>query len=164
MVGGSGLLGVVIVVIVIDPFNIDGAVDSVDIYDVSSNTWEVAHLSAAGRNIASAAVGDKVFFAGGDAGVSVNSGIPPSSTVDIYDLSTNTWSIAALSEPRSGITAITANNKIYFAGGSEVKGGYWPYSNKIDIYDNATGIWSTDVMREEKIGFAGVNVGDKIYW
>ena len=45
-----------------DPFNNGGAVDAVDIYDVSSNTWEVAHLSAAGRNIASAAVGDKVFL------------------------------------------------------------------------------------------------------
>ena len=37
-------------------------VDNVDIYDVTTNTWTVAHLSTAGHSVAAATVGNKVFF------------------------------------------------------------------------------------------------------
>lgn len=140
-------------------------VDSIDIYDVSTNTWSVSHLSCAGNSIAAAAVGNKVFFAGGDHGFNQTPGIDRSKQVDIYDLTTNTWSTSSLSEKkRGGHSAVTAGNKIYFAGGETWPGSYWAASNKIDIYDNVTNTWSTSSMQEGKIAFASIILDNKIYW
>ncbi|MDQ6609303.1 MAG: PKD domain-containing protein [Bacteroidota bacterium] len=142
-------------------------VDSVDIYDVSTNTWKVTHLSTAGHGIAAAYVGDKVFFAGGNEGFSGS--WSRGSLVDIYNLTTNTWSTTTLSGiRRSGHSAVTVNNKVYFSGGETWPGalvpGTWYASNTIDIYDNATNSWSTSTMMEGKLQHAGIAVGDKIYW
>jgi hypothetical protein len=147
----------------------DNAIDSknVDIYDISTNQWSVASLSAAKHDMAAATVGHKVFFAGGMMDDMLDS---ISKTIDIYDLATNTWSTAELSEPKTGLTAVTTNNKVYFAGG--IKGWNslpnssfeWVASNKIDVYDNATNTWSTSSMNESRYYAAGINVNDKIYW
>jgi N-acetylneuraminic acid mutarotase len=140
-------------------------VDSVDIYDVSANTWTVTHLSTAGNSIAAAAVGNKVLFAGGDGGFS---GVGRETRVDIYDLNTNSWSTASLSQWKRGEhSAVTINNKIYFAGGETWNlnnNYYWYASNKVDIYDNATNTWTTSSMQEGRLNFASVAEGDKIYW
>src|SRR5205814_1380353 len=78
----------------------------IDIYDVSSNTWSIAELSKARGRMAVAAIGNKVFFAGGDCfdlvtgGISINS---VSDVVDIYDISTNTWTVSHLSERRGNL-------------------------------------------------------------
>ncbi len=72
-----------------------------------------------------------VLFAGGV--------IPPgthSSRVDIYDLATQTWSTAELSQARTAPAAVAAGNKIFFAGG-EISDGTFP-SNVVDIYDVST--------------------------
>ncbi len=69
-----------------------------------------------------------------------------SSQIDIYDVATNTWTIATLSEARAGITAITTGNKLIFAGGHKKVGPIDdPYdpSKKVDIYDASANSWST---------------------
>ena len=71
-------------------------------------------LSEARYNLAGAAAGNKIVFAGGN---SSNSGNQESKTVDIYDIRTNSWSTAQLSEARQGLVAASAGNKIFFAGG-----------------------------------------------
>lgn len=144
-------------------------VDSVDIYDVSTNTWTVSHLSCAGHSIAAAAVGNKVFFAGGDQGFNGTPGIDRAKQVDIYDLTSNTWSTAQLSETkRAGHSSVAIDNKIYFAGGEvwnfSQNGNYWYVSNKVDVYDNATNTWATSSMQEGKLYFAGITSGSKIIW
>ena len=73
--------------------------DSVDIYDVADNTWTVSHLSAPGNNIAAAAVGNKVVFAGGDGGIV---SWARHTRVDILDMVSNTWSTDTLSEKKRG--------------------------------------------------------------
>ena len=84
--------------------------------------------------------------------------------VDIYNLATNTWSTASLSEYKvRGHVAVTANNKVYISGGSTSWRNDYP-SNKIEIYDNATNTWSTGTMQEAKYGHAGIVAGNKIYW
>jgi N-acetylneuraminic acid mutarotase len=133
--------------------------NAVDIYDVSTNSWTTASLTAPGHLIGAAAVGNKVLFAGGDHGFNITSGISRSTTVDIYDVSTNAWSTASLSEPRIGNSAVTIGNKIYFAGGGSRLGT----SNTIDVYDNATNLWSTLTLKEKRRGHAGIAVGNKIY-
>jgi len=125
----------------------------VDIYDVVSNTWSIAALSEAGYKIVAAAVGDNVLFAGG-------TGLGGRSTnVDIYNIQTKSWSTTNLPLARvSGHSAVSANGKVYIAGGNGL------YNGSVDIYDNATTSWSTWTMSEAKADFAGIALGSKIYW
>ena len=66
--------------------------------------------------LAGAGTGNKVLFGGGFT-YDNNFNPIPSSTVDIYDVLTNTWSTAQLSEARYGLAAAATGNKIVFAGG-----------------------------------------------
>jgi hypothetical protein len=143
-----------------------GTTDVVDIYDMATGIWTVSHLSLAGENIKATTVGDKVLFAGGVG--SLTSLDPRRATrVDIYNLTTASWSTASLSEQKwRGHNAVTVNNKVYIAGGassiSDINGLI--FSNKIDIYDNTTNTWSTSTMQEARFDFAGVGVSNKVYW
>ena len=132
----------------------------VDIYDVVTNNWSATSLSEPKTLVAAAAVGNKVMFAGGykTSGDEYPNNII--TTVDIYDLSTSSWSTAQLSEARGGITATTINNKVYFAGG-------WTgstNSTKIDIYDNASNSWSTNSLNITTGVTSASNAAGKIYW
>lgn len=133
---------------------------TVDIYDVSTNSWSVTNLSQPRAFIAAATVGNKVFFAGGEQ----EWPRPVSDRVDVYDIVTDTWSNASLSVQRNGLTAVAANNKIFFAGGSNQLRGTNNVTNIIDVYDNTSNSWSTTSLAEPKAFFAGLNVGNKIYW
>ncbi|HET9746935.1 MAG TPA: kelch repeat-containing protein [Chitinophagaceae bacterium] len=132
---------------------------TVDIYDVSTNTWSNTSLSEPKTGVAAAAVGTKVMFAGG---YKTSADYFPSNIVDkieIYDITSGSWSLATLSEARGNISGVTVNDKIYFAGGSATTG-----SNKIDVYDNATGVWSTSVLDFLSGDLSGVGEADEIYW
>jgi hypothetical protein len=138
---------------------------TVDIYDVTTNSWSTAQLSEPRSFIGAAVAGNKVFFAGGDINTDISlGGVPfPSNRVDIYDLSTNTWSIAQLSEPRAAVSAVAINNKVYFAGG--VANGYaCGATKKIDIYDAASGTWSVSVLKESRDYPGGIAAAEKIFW
>ena len=140
-------------------------VDSVDIYDATTNAWTVAHLSTAGHSIAAAAVANKVFFAGGDHGHNGTAGINRATRVDIYDITTNTWSTGQLSSSKVvGHCGVTAGSKIYFSGGETWQGTNPVASNVIDIYDNVTNSWSTSSLLENRLGHTGVVIDNKIYW
>ena len=140
----------------------------VDIYDVVANTWTTAELSQDRAEIAAGAAGAKVLFAGG---VHAENGYWSGATtftdrVDIYDASSNTWTVSSLSNNmRVGMSAVTVANKIYFAGGT----GYWSVFDygptaKIDIYDASTNLWSTSSLITGRGGLAGIAVNNNIYW
>lgn len=101
-----------------------------------------------------------MFFAGGENDWNYDT----SDKVDIYDLSTNKWSTASLSEPRSYISAVAVDNKVYFAGGQREDRWYANPSDIIDIYDNSTDTWSTSTLSQPMGFVAGVAVADNIYW
>ncbi len=105
--------------------------------------------------LTTATTGNKVFFAGG------NFGIYATSTVNIYDLTSNTWSTASLSAPRNFPAAVSANNKVYFTGGDPWTG---QTSNRIDIYDNTTGGWSTSTLQVPRSWHAAIAVNDILYF
>lgn len=87
------------------------ASDRVDIYDVSSGVWTTARLSEARYNLAAAAVGNMIIFAGGATDNQI------SRTIDIYEVSNNTWTTAQLSKPILGfVSAAAAGNKILVSG------------------------------------------------
>jgi hypothetical protein len=86
--------------------------------------------------------GNKIFFAGGTT-PPTSPGLHPSSRVDIYDVTTNTWSTAELSQARLGLAAVAAGNKVYFAGGTGLSGSRAAQSSRIDVYDLSADTWST---------------------
>ena len=85
----------------------------------------------------------------------------PSSRVDIYDVSSNTWSTAELSEPRYGIAAAVVGNKVFFAGGGD---GNNTVTNKVDIYDLSSNTWSTATLSQARTDLAATTAGNKIYF
>ncbi len=131
----------------------------VDIYDASTNRWSYTNLSAARFMLVASTVGDQVLFAGGY-------GYPDGwtwgafNTVDIYNNSTNTWSVATLSEARSYLSATTAGDKIYFAGGRTGEQS----SKTIDIYDAVSNTWSVAALKYARAGIAGIATDDRIFW
>jgi hypothetical protein len=138
----------------------------VDIYDVSNNSWSIAELSKGREYLAAATVGDRVLFAGGTSWETSATGYSTwvtSNAVDIYDNITNSWTTASLSERRSDLTATTAGNKIYFAGGSA-----GPFINNIspviDIFDASTNSWSVSYLQQAKASHASVALGNQIFW
>ncbi|MBS1655950.1 MAG: PKD domain-containing protein, partial [Bacteroidetes bacterium] len=109
---------------------------------VPAQLIQVGDLSIKRKLGAVVASGNKIFFAGGTT-PPTSPGLHPSSRVDIYDVSTNTWSTAELSQARWGLAAAAYGNKVYFAGGTAIFGSRPAETSRIDVYDLGTGIWST---------------------
>jgi len=157
---GGGLLSL---------YDIDDSQTSiVDIYDASSNSWTVADLSSPRYNIAATSNGDIAIFAGGTSVINYPGySWSTSNVVDIYDGRTNSWSKTTLSEARGKLSATSAGNKIYFAGGVKTLNGgsFLSLSNTIDVFDVESSSWSTATnLNEAKAGMASIAVGNKIWW
>jgi N-acetylneuraminic acid mutarotase len=139
----------------------------VDIFDITAKKWSKAELSNAKRDgMVVASVGNKVLFAGGGD----NDWVDVTSTVDIYDAGSNTWSTAELSEGRNYLTAATLGDRVFFAGG-----GIWgPLANpglnyhvgskRVDIYDNSSNTWSTASLSEGRFELSSAVAGKRIYF
>lgn len=135
--------------------------DVVDMYDTLSKVWSIEKLTVARGEMATAVVGNKVFFAGG------RIEFHASDVVDIYDVSTGKWSQEKLSIPTYGMAVAVAEDKVYFAGGFDAN----PKDNPdyfvrkyIDIYDTKTDTWSLDSLSEAKAYAGGVASGDKLFF
>ncbi|MES1225459.1 MAG: kelch repeat-containing protein, partial [Bacteroidota bacterium] len=128
----------------------------IDIYNASNNSWSVVNFNEGRRGMVAASVGNKVVFAGGfitrydslvqvcdDFGSNCDSvpALVDVDRVDIWDVSTNTWTVAHLSEARTSIVTAVVGNKIIFAGGGKNDGG--TNSSRIDVYDAVNNSWSS---------------------
>jgi hypothetical protein len=131
--------------------SINKVTSAVDVYDANTGSWNVIYPPIitspiveghGGRDIAAAAIGDKVLFAGG----SVNDGRTALKIVSIYSLSANEWLPGTvLPHRRTEMSSIVYGNKVYFVGGmarDSVNDKTFP-SDTIIIYDNGTDTWST---------------------
>ena len=127
------------------------ATATVDIYDIATGTWTTSQLSKARWGIGVVTLGNKIFFAGGIVPLPgppgptcyfTNMIDTRTSTVDIYDASTNTWSIAQMSSPQV-VTGAVTNNKAVFAGNEQL---VWTSNNGVDIYDGAANSWSASTL------------------
>lgn len=141
----------------------NGESNIINIYDRITHTWTTSQASLARSGVASVVVGNKVFFAGGVDFDEVNYDVyDPVSVVDIYDISTNTWSTANLSEPRGFCKAVVSGNKIFFAGGLKANN---TLSKKVDIYDLQTNSWSsTQLPGDARAVGAAVTLQNKVYF
>lgn len=139
-------------------------VSAVEIFDLSAGTLlEEAQLSQARVEIATAVVGNKVIFAGGHNATwnGTDYTCIASDVVDIYDLISNSWSTATLSQARAGMASAVLDGKAYFAGG--YRGSGVGVSDRVDIYDAATDSWSTATLSQARALYGGsVAVGGKV--
>lgn len=123
-------------------------------------------LSHARLGMAVASAGNKIVFAGAALSAVNGSPVPDygSSRVDIYDIITQTWSTAELSEKRSDIAAVAAGNKIFFAGGRLGDGAFDNLYSKVDIYDVSSNSWSVASLSEPRAYVAAATVGNKVFF
>jgi hypothetical protein len=93
---------------------------------------------------------------------------PSTSRVDIYDVVTNAWSTAELSEGRFATGVATLGDKIFFAGGGIQQNngsGEWLYSGTsstaVDIYNASNNSWSTSKLSLGR-NPVGCSAGNKV--
>ena len=146
-------------------YNSSGSPSSkVDIYDIATLTWSTAQLSIARTGIAAIGAGNKIYFAGGDSVNNITGVWTHTSRVDIYDVASNTWSTAELSEARKDIAVAIVGNKIMYAGGDNGYTCSICTSNKVDVYDQSTNIWSVATLSIARTGLSATTAGNKIYF
>jgi kelch-like protein 20 len=103
-----------------------------------------------------AAVGNKVLFAGGQSNNYQNI----SDVVDIYEATTGQWTTANLSQPRNALASVTLGTKVFFAGGQS--NSAHDDTTRVDVYDSQTNSWSTAELSEPRHYVSPVAVGDKV--
>ena len=143
--------------------NGDAGVSTVDIYDIVTQSWSIAELSIARNDMGVTVSGDNIFFAGGvfHDGTAFNIHY---NRIDIYNASTNTWTIDSLTWPRVSPAGEVINNKVFFGGGWD-----WHYDNTdhakvVDIKDLSTNTWSATALSETKAHLSSETMGNKIYF
>ena len=124
---------------------------------INANLVEIGTLSLSRIKLASATVNNKIFFAGGQSA----GGYP--SRVDIYDITSGTWSTAELSSgDRLGMATATVGNKVLFAGGMENDNGI--QTSRVDIYDATTNSWSQAELSIPRADIAAATLGNKVFF
>lgn len=128
--------------------------------EIMARLIPVGNLSQTRKVSTIGTLDNKIYFAGG---IAAPSGpLPPpgpnySSRIDIYDIPTNTWSTAELSQARSELTAVTSDYKIYFGGGFN----YGPTST-VDVYNSYTELWTTMTMPHASTKNAAMAINGKV--
>ena len=146
---------------------VSGACDNSSRPQVTARLVPFATISKSKFGAAVASAGNKIVFAGGQSSRTPNCTRCEdlgSSRVDIYDIVTNTWSVAELSKPRYSIGAVAAGNKIFFAGGESGDGRLNEVYSTVDIYDVSTNTWSVASLSEPRSYVAAGVIGNKVFF
>ncbi len=119
-----------------------GVLNTTEIYNVAADTWSTgAPMPTARTGLASAALDGKIYAIGGR---TVGAPQPAGaafvlSTVDVYDIATDTWTaVAPLNVARSDLVAVAHGGKIYAIGG-------WNGTSQVatmEVYDPTTNTWT----------------------
>jgi len=112
-----------------------------------------ARLSEPRELIGVAAVGHRVYFAGGEEG-----GVE-SDVVDIYHAGTGNWSTAKLSEPRNQVAIAGVGHTVIFAGGST--GIFDNARTVVDVYNTRTRHTYQTALPEPCYGMDAVTIDGK---
>ncbi len=131
---------------------------AVYIYSTSARTWTNHNLSVARTGVVAAASNNKILFAGGRVFVDLGRGEAYRyyALVDIYDVTTDSWTTANLSAPRHEAAAAADSGVIVFAGGSFA-------SKVVDFYDTNTDMWHNATISVARSGAAAAAINGKVY-
>jgi hypothetical protein len=129
----------------------------VDIYDLSNNTWSTAELSEGRYDMGVAVHQNKIFLAGGfKYNPSQVALLTP--RIDIYNATTNSWTVDSLTVPRPPIGA-SVEDKVIFAGG-----GIWDASAAAEIYNTTSNLWSMSALSAGRKIYSATTIGSKAFF
>ncbi|KAE8558469.1 Kelch repeat-containing protein [Paenibacillus polymyxa] len=115
-----------------------GMLSSIEVYDPQNNTWTTkSPMSTPRMGLASAVLNNEIYAIGGNTATDTISG-PGTAEVEKYNPKTDTWSkVTSMPTARGFLSAISLNNSIYVAGGSN-KSVYFSVFEKYTPGDNGT--------------------------
>src|SRR5712692_4872197 len=134
-------------------------------YDPVLDAWTtLASMNTARAGAAAAVIDDGIYVIGGRQSTGGPcSGGPYLTTVEKYDVDTNTWStVAQLPTPRYDLAAVAHGGKIYVFGGCNSTG----VTGEVDMYDPQTNTWTTTglmPMSTARASFVAGHSGGKVY-
>jgi hypothetical protein len=108
-------------------------------------------LSQARWRLAATSSGELVFFGGGYNSTTWQ----PSDRVDIYNVTSGSWTTSTLSIPRGELAATSSQNLVFFGGGC-------CYTDRVDIYNTLNGSWSTATLSQSRCCLAATSVGNLV--
>jgi hypothetical protein len=121
-------------------------------------THTTATLSQFRSRVAVTSSGELVFFAGGRLSQKPTIGGGPSDRVDIYNVTSGSWTTATLSIPRHDLATTSSQNLVFFGGGEDGPTVY----DRVDIYNTLNGSWSTATLSQPRVGLAATSVGNLV--
>ena len=144
------------------------SVDTNEVYDPATNTWETRSPLPTARNHAAVGmVNNKIYIIGGRVGAAFITRASNVGIVEEYDPATDQWGAlkASMINPRSAAAWGTYKGKIYVAGGEERSSGPWQRTFRaVEAYDPATNRWSSlPDMTFPRHGLAGDIVNGKLH-
>ena len=144
------------------------SVDTNEVYDPATNTWETSSPMPTARNHAAVGVvNNKIYIIGGRIGAALM--LVPATNVDIveeYDPATNQWGGLKRSMPtaRSAMAWGTHKGKIYVAGGEMRNALSYGTYRAVEAFDPATNSWSLlPPMLIPRHGLAGDVIGNRLH-
>jgi hypothetical protein len=135
------------------PGSCSGLADSVFVRNGTVKMVPFGKLSQARYGLVSATAGDRIIFAGGYE--CRDETWKASTRVDIFDMNTQAWTIAALSSGGGRLTSAAVGNKILITDGAS---GY------VDIYDASTSAWTSTRLSIARRGISATTIGDKVFF
>jgi len=128
----------------------------VDGYDVTDGSHFTANLSVPRRYVASATIGNSLFFVGGY----TNPGV--SSVIDVYDSTMKNWSVRNLTTARQVDQVATIGTKLIVGGGFDGSGVN--ALTDVEIIDTSSWTTTNKTLSVGRHWAAAVSVGSKAYF
>jgi len=143
--------------------NLFQPLDTVEVYDPSSDTWSTAApMPTRKYDLAAVGMNGKLYVIGGSALSSTSpTGVAVLRTVEVYDPSTNTWSTAShpMPTPRAQLAAVALNGNAYAIGGFDSS----PV-NAVEVYHASVDSWTGGTgLAGNRFGLAAAEVNGMIY-
>lgn len=138
-----------------------------EVYDPATNTWQTRMTMPTSRNHAAAGVvNGKIYVIGGRLASAFESTGSNTDVVEVYDPGTNAWGAAGLRMPtaRSSMAFATFGNRILIAGGEIVDRHMFAAIRAVEAYDPATNQWmELPTMPSARQGVSAAVIGDRLY-
>jgi N-acetylneuraminic acid mutarotase len=146
------------------------AEDPTQVYDPATETWENRTSIPTTRTVSRANVVDgKIYVISGQIPSPLGV-VNPSSSNDVYDPATDSWSkMAPISIPVIGYASAVSDNKIYIIGGGNASGGVQNAINQVQIFDPQTNQWTNGTPIPTGVAYAsayattGLSAPKRIY-
>jgi len=136
----------------------------VDVFNSTSQSWSVAHLSVGRSMLAATAVGPFAMFGGGE--VREHEGNTSKSddvaVVDVFNYETGVWTTAKLCMPRKKLAATTVGNLAIFGGGYLSGGG--GSRPEWDMFNASSGEWSHGNLSLGRMRLQAAAVGNRAFF